>query len=192
MNHEIEFQQEEELTFIGELIAIVTRQVQIIADLLSRKQTAVIQVFVTVINNQKFIIMNPLQLQVGFQAPILEQLVDAVKLQPIAGATMVPKSKVSDNPAAATVDASGNLVAVAAGSGNLTDINTWTYTDPVTGQQVTADVQTIAPFVVAAATGGSNVVQQVALGTPVPIANPVAGSPNAGFFNQARHTGPAR
>src|SRR5579871_1398354 len=87
------------------------------------------QVLIFTHKNQNYIIMDPLSLQVGQQAPIQEALVDAGTLLPIPGATKVAKSKTFDTPAVATVDANGNLVAVAVGTGNLTDVNTWTYVD---------------------------------------------------------------
>jgi hypothetical protein len=187
MNRRIEEdQEEEEIMLFGEVIAIVTKQVDIIQGLLNERQAPrIIQVLTTSINNQTFIFMNPLSLQVGFKAPIIEQLADVTdpaNPKVIAGATMVPKSKVSDNVAAATVDASGNLVGVAPGNGNLIDINTWTYIDPKTGQSVTADFQTIAPFVISEPAAAS-VSQLVSLGVAVPVI-PVAAA--------AVHTGPAR
>lgn len=131
------------------------------------------QVLITIFNNQKFIIMDPLSLQNGNQAPINEALVDAGTLLPIPGATKVNKSRTSDTPAVATVDANGNLVAVALGTGNLTCVNTWTYTDEDTNESVTADETTVTPFQVIATPEG--VLQVVTLGaqTAIPAA-PVA------------------
>lgn len=122
-----------------------------------------IQVFVTQINNQNYILMDPLSLQNGFQAPINEALVDAKTLQPIVDAVKTNKSRVSDNPAAAAVDASGNLVAVAPGTGNLTVVNTWSYTDSETKEPVTEDETTTIGFVVTVTPEG--VLQVVTLGT---------------------------
>jgi hypothetical protein len=125
------------------------------------------QVLIILINKQKFIIMGQQTLQVGNQAPILEALVDAATLQPIPDATKVAKSKTFDTPAVATVDANGNLVAVAPGNGNLTVVNTWTYKDQVTGQTVTADETTVQAYAVIPAPEG--VLQVVTLGPAVPI-----------------------
>jgi hypothetical protein len=121
-----------------------------------------IQVLITRFNNQNFIIMDPLSLQNGKQAPINEALVDADTLQPIPDAVKVNKSRVSDNPAAAVVDGAGNLVAVAPGTGNLTVVNTWTYIDQNTKESVTEDETTTSPFVVTATPEG--VLQVVTLG----------------------------
>lgn len=122
-----------------------------------------IQVFITQINNQNYILMDPLSLQNGFRAPINEALVDAKTLQPIIDAVKVNKSRISDNPAAAAVDANGNLVAVAAGTGNLTVVNTWTYTDSETKKPVTEDETTTIGFIVTVTPEG--VLQVVTLGT---------------------------
>lgn len=127
-----------------------------------------IQVLFTRLNNQNFIIMSPLSLNNGNSAPIQAALVDAATLQPIPGATKVPKSASSDTPTAATVDSNGNLVAVAVGTGNLTVVNTWTYTDQNTGQPVTADETTVIAFQVVATPEG--VLQVVTLGAQVPSA----------------------
>lgn len=132
-----------------------------------RRRQRVKQVLIIIYKNQKFIIMGPLSLQVGNQAPIQEALVDAGTLLPIPGATKVAKSKSFDTPAVATVDANGNLVAVAVGTGNLTDVNTWTYTDQDTGQQVTSDETTVQAFAIVATPEG--VLQVVTLGPAVAI-----------------------
>lgn len=130
-----------------------------------------IQVLTTFINNQKFIIMDPLKLQNGQQAPINEALVDANTLKPIPGATKVNKSRSTDNSATAAVDADGNLIARAPGTGNLTTVNTWTYTDQNTNQQVTTDETTVMPYEIAVTAEG--VLQVVSLGDAVAI--PVVG-----------------
>lgn len=125
------------------------------------------QVLIQIVNNQKFIIMPPLSLNNGNQAPILSALVDANTLQPIPNATKVLKSASSDTPAVATVDANGNLVSVAIGTGNLTVINTWSYVDDVTNLPVTADETTVTPFQVVVTPEG--VLQVVTLGPAVAI-----------------------
>ncbi len=132
-----------------------------------RRQQRVRQVLIFTYKNQTFIIMTPLSLQVGQQAPIQEALVDAGTLLPIPGATKVAKSKTFDTPAVATVDANGNLVAVAVGTGNLTDINTWTYVDQDTNESVTSDETTVQPVAIIATPEG--VLQVVTLGPAVAI-----------------------
>src|SRR5579872_924273 len=125
------------------------------------------QVLIFTYKNQNYIIMDPLSLQVGQQAPIQEALVDAGTLLPIPGATKVAKSKTFDTPAVATVDANGNLVAVAAGTGNLTDVNTWTYKDQKSGLTVTSDETTVQAVSVVVTPEG--VLQVVTLGPAVAI-----------------------
>lgn len=127
-----------------------------------------IQVLTTFINNNHFIIMNPLNLQSGQQAPIIAQLVDGKTLQPVPGATKTTKNISSDSPDIAFVDVNGNLVAVKAGTGNLTVVNTWGYTDQNTGEGMTVDETTVIGYVVAVSPEG--VLQVVTLGTPVPTA----------------------
>lgn len=154
------------------------KQLDIIKETLGRhhhhdpRRQQVRQVLIVFINNQKFIIMDPLSLQNGNQAPINEALVDAGTLQPIPGATKVNKVRSSDTPAVAIVDANGNLVAVAVGTGNLTDTNTWTYVDQNTKQSVTEDLTTVQPFQVVATPEG--VLQVVSLGAATPIPAPAA------------------
>ena len=121
-----------------------------------------IQVFITHFNNQNYILMDPLSLQNGFQAPINEALVDAKTLQPIPGATKVNKSRTSDAPAIAVVDDAGNLVAVAPGTGNLTVVNTWSYTDQETNEPTSQDETTTLQFIVTVTPEG--VLQVVTLG----------------------------
>ncbi len=128
------------------------------------------QVLITIINKQKFIIMNPLTLQVGQQAPLIESLIDANSLAAIPGATKVNKSRTVDTPAVAAVDANGNLQGLSAGSANLIDVNTWTYTDEDTNQSVTADESTTIGILITPAAEG--VEQTVSLG-------PVSAIPSA-------------
>lgn len=138
-----------------------------IIERLSRPRQQVKQVLVKIVNHKKVIIMDPLQLNPGTQAPIIPALVDAVTLLPVPGATFVPKSNTVDNPAIASVDANGNLVYGSAGTANLTSVNTWTYVDQNTKQTVTADVTTVSALQMNAA--AESILQQVGLGTPVPI-----------------------
>jgi hypothetical protein len=121
-----------------------------------------IQVLTIFINKTQFIIMDPLNLQAGQQAPIIAQLVDAKTLQPIPGASKVVKSVTTDSDTA-TVDANGNLVAVKAGTGNLTVVNTWAYTDQNSNEIVTADETTVIGYVIAVTPEG--ILQVVSLGT---------------------------
>lgn len=137
-----------------------------------KKRQQVKQVLIFTYKNQNFIIMGQQTLQVGNQAPILEALVDAGTLLPIPGATKVAKSKTFDTPAVATVDANGNLVAVAVGTGNLTDVNTWTYVDQDTGDTVTSDETTVLAIAIVATPEG--VLQVVTLGPAVAIPAPAA------------------
>jgi len=127
-----------------------------------------LQVLTTLFNNNQFIIMDSLNLQSGQQAPILSQLVDAKTLQPIPGATKTAKNISTDAPDIAQIDADGNLVALKPGTGNLTVVNTWSYTDQNTGEGVIADETTVISYVVSVSPEG--VLQIVTLGTPVPTA----------------------
>lgn len=124
-----------------------------------------IQVLTTFINKNQFIIMDPLNLQSGQQAPIIAQLVDAKTLQAIPGATKTTKNISTDSPEIAVIDADGNLVALKAGTGNLTVVNTWSYTDQNTGEGVIADETTVVGYVIAVSPEG--VLQVVSLGTAV-------------------------
>lgn len=130
-----------------------------------KKKMKVLQVFIANFNLQKYIIMDPLILNNGFKAPILTALVDAATLQPIPGATKVPVSISFDTPSVATNDADGNLVAIAPGSGKLTVVNTWTYTDQNTNQTKTVDLTSVVDVQVVATPEG--VLQVVTLGTAV-------------------------
>lgn len=151
-----------ELKIIERLIRIIEKMIPVPKPVFQGKQ-----VLIAIINNQKLIIMDPLQLAPGTQAPIIPALVDAITLAPIPGATFVPKSNSVDNSAVASVDASNNLVYVGAGSANLTSVNTWTYVDQNTQQPVTVDETTVAPVVALAA--AETVQQTLSLGTAVPI-----------------------
>jgi len=123
-----------------------------------------IQVLTIFINKTQFIIMDPLNLQAGQQAPIITQLVDAKTLQPIPGASKVVKSITTDSDTA-TVDANGNLVAVKAGTGNLTVVNTWTYIDQNSNESITTDETTVIGYVIAVTPEG--ILQVVSLGDAV-------------------------
>lgn len=149
----------------------------------------VLQVLVSTVNNQTFIVMNPLQAVIGFIYQIIAALVDAKTLVPVVGATAVVKSETTDNAAIAGVDANGNLVPVAAGTCNLTTVNTWTYLDSITGLSVTADFTTISQVTVTAGVAGQLVAQVVTLGPGVAAtgAAQAVARPNA-----ARAGGPAR
>lgn len=153
----------EELKIIGRLVGIVDR----LTSSPKPVHQTVKQVLIAIIKSQKFIIMDPLQLAPGTQAPITPALVDSITLAPIPGATFVPKSNSVDNPAVASVDANNNLVYVGAGSANLTSVNTWTYTDQNTQQPVTVDLTTVSAVVALAA--AETVQQTISLGTAVPV-----------------------
>ncbi len=56
---------------------------------------------------------------------------------------------------------------VAAGTGNLTSVATWTYTDSNTQQSVTVTETTVTPFEVTVVIAAEKVTQVVTLGTPV-------------------------
>lgn len=99
-------------------------------------------------------------------APIVLGLIDSDTLLPIT-ATFAGESETSDNLAAATTDPTLGLVGVAPGSGNLTSIATWTYTDKNTNQPVTVQLTTVTPFTVTAVITAENVQQVVSLGIPV-------------------------
>lgn len=123
------------------------------------------QVLIQTFNNNKTILMSA-SIASNQKAPIQVSLVDADTLQPIT-ATSTGLSNTSDNTAAATVDASNNLVGVAPGTGNLTTVNTWTYTDKNTNLPVTTTETTVTPFEVTTVVTAEKVTQVVTLGMPV-------------------------
>lgn len=148
-----------ELEIIKKLTGIVDRLTT------PPKRQKVKQVLTQIFNNNKTIIMS-LSLPSNQKAPIVVSLVDADSLAPVT-ATFVAVSETSDNLSAATVDADGNLVGVAAGTGNLTSVNTWTYTDSNTKLPVTTDLTTVTPFEITTVVTAERVLQVVTLGTPV-------------------------
>jgi hypothetical protein len=119
----------------------------------------------TTLNNTKLQIMS-FTLPVNQKAPIQVALQDVVTGQAAADAVASNVANVSDNPAAATVDADNNLVGVAAGTGNLTTDADWTYTDSL-GAPQTTHKQVVTPFEITAVATANDVQMVVTLGTPV-------------------------
>lgn len=113
----------------------------------------------------KFIVMS-LTLVSNQKAQIIIGLVDATTLNPVT-ATSSGETEVIDNLAVATVDASNNVVGVAAGTCNLTSTATWTYTDANTGQPVTTTLSVVTPITVTAVIVAETVNMVVTFGTPV-------------------------
>lgn len=157
----------QELRIIEKDTKVIDDLVQIIDKLTNggSKQQKVRQVLIQNFNNNKFIVMS-LTIPSNQKAPIVSALVDADTLQPVT-AIASGTSNTSDNTAAATVDADGNLVGVAPGTGNLTTVNTWTYTDSNTQQPVTVQLTTVTDFSVTAVITAERVQQVVTLGTAV-------------------------
>jgi hypothetical protein len=116
-------------------------------------------------NNKNYIAMS-LNLPANQKAPIIVGLVDATTLQPVT-ATFASTTNSSDNTAIFTVDASGNLVGVAAGTANLLTSSAATYTDSNTQQPVTQTLSATTPVVVSAVVTAESVQLVVSLGTPV-------------------------
>lgn len=151
--------EKEELEIIEKLIRII--------DKLTNKppHQKVKQVLINILNNSKFIVMS-VSIASNQKAAIILSLVDADTLQPVT-ATFTGESETSDNPAAATADTINGIVGVAPGTGNITSVATWTYTDSNTGQPVTVQLTTITPFEVTAVVTAEKVSQVVTFGTPV-------------------------
>ena len=125
------------------------------------------QVLYKTINNQKFILFMD-SLASNQKAPIQVGLADSATLQPIPGATSGTPLNTIDDTTKAVIAADGQTVnGVAAGSANLTTVTSWTYTDSVTQQSVTASFTTVTPITVTSVVTPEGVVQVVALGTPV-------------------------
>jgi hypothetical protein len=116
-------------------------------------------------NNKNYIAMS-LTLPSNQKAPIIVGLVDGKTLLPVT-ATFSGTTNTIDNTAIATVDASGNLVGVAAGTANLTTSTSATYTDSNTQQPVTAPLTLVTPVTITAVVTAETVQLVVSLGTPV-------------------------
>jgi len=103
-------------------------------------------------------------------APIILGLIDSDTKQPVT-AIFVGETETSDNTDVATTDPVLGLVAVktntTGGSGNLTSVATWTYTDKNTNQPVTVQKITVTPFTVTPVVTAENVEMVVTLGAPV-------------------------
>ena len=168
---------------ISEAEAAYHKQLNNIKDILGHlhhkdpRRQQVRQVLTTFFNNQTFIIMS-VTIEQTLQAPIVLTLVDAKTLASIT-ATKANEKEVSDNPAVAAVDASGNLQGIAPGTFNLISDADWTYTDSNTNQQVTTHETTTTPGTVTAVITAEGVQQVVSLGTPVAIPAPVVAAPAA-------------
>lgn len=155
--HELERLLEQALCDISKLTEIISRLTQ---------NNEHVKMVLFKNNTQKSIIMSFAPLPANQKAPIVIGLVDATSLQPVT-ATSANETEVSDSPAVATVDASNNLVGVAAGSGNLTSTADWTYTDANTQLPVTVTLSIVTPFTVTAVVVAEAVQMVVSLGTPV-------------------------
>jgi len=115
-------------------------------------------------NNQTFIVMS-LSIATNQSAPIIPGLIDdETNLQ--VTATFAGTTNTVDDPTLASIDANGNLVGIAAGSGNLTTKTNGTYTDTL-GNQQTATFTTTTPFTITAVVVADKVSLVVTLGTPV-------------------------
>lgn len=110
-----------------------------------------VQQLYILIDNQNFILMANLSLKPGKRYFISAGLVDHISQAPVPGATMVAKSSSVDNPAVAVVDAAGKVAYVGAGKANLTVVNTWTYQDGNTGDNVSVDKTSIVEITALAA-----------------------------------------
>lgn len=147
-------------------LKIIERLTKIIDELIQQsKHQRVKQVLIDFFNNNKFIVM-AFSLASNQKASITLSLVDADTLQPVT-ATFTGETETSDNPAVATADTTNGLVGVAPGTGNLTSVATWTYTDKNTQQPVTVEQTTVTPFEVVAVVTAEKVQQVVTFGTPV-------------------------
>lgn len=134
------------------------------------------QVIFVIINHQKYIPMDPLKLDQNTEAPVQLALIDSdtggsITASPVQGSI----SFSSDAPDIADVDADGNLVGKAEGSGNLTSKATWNYTDANTKQPVQADFSTVTPFTVAPVVTAEKVEMVVSLGTATHVPPPAQG-----------------
>lgn len=148
-----------ELQIIEELVKLLGKVIE------GRPHQKVKQVLTQTFNNNKFIVMS-FQLASNQKASITLSLVDADTLQPVT-ASFVGETETVDNTAVATTDPVNGLVGIAPGTGNLTSVATWTYTDKNTNQPVTVSLTTVTPFEVTQVVTAENVQQVVTLGTPV-------------------------
>lgn len=137
------------------------------------------QDFAVIINNQKYIPMGNIPLQLGQGAyppqPVLE---DAVSLAAIPGAVPTLVSLTTDNPAVCAVDANNNWQPQASGTCNTTIVNSWNYTDEVTGLPVVGKLETTTKGLTITS-GPEQVVQDVTAGAPVASVPPAAAAPAA-------------
>ena len=155
------------------LFHILNKQLEII-DRLTRerehpKHQRVEQVLYFIFNNNKYII-TMLSIASNQSAPIVLGLIDSDTRLPVT-ATFTGETETSDNTDVATIDPVLGLVAVktntTGGSGNLTSVATWTYTDSKTLLPVTVQKTTVTPFTVTPVITAENVEMVVTLGTPV-------------------------
>lgn len=127
------------------------------------------------ISNSKYQIMS-LTIAANQQVAGTLGLVDQVTSAAVTG-TFTGTGAISDTPAAftANVDASGNVnvVAVAAGSGNLTVNTTASYTDS-TGAAQNAPLSTVIPVTISAVVTADAVSLVVNFGNPTAAPAPVA------------------
>lgn len=112
-----------------------------------RHNQKVKQVLITVINNQTFIFMDPIKVRKDKGFHVVDGLVDADTLQPIAGATKVLKSRTVSDETIAFIDDNGDLIPKALGVATLTSVNTWSYPDRDNpGQFLSSDQTTTKDF----------------------------------------------
>ena len=152
---------QQEIEEIEELLLLVLRDLSQLKPKPPRPRMVLISNF----NNTKSIIMS-LSIASNQKAAIIIGLVDATTLAPIT-ATSTGETNSIDNTAVATVDASNNVVGVAAGSANLTSTATWTYTDSNTQLPVTVTLTIVTPITVTAVVTAESVQMVVTFGTPV-------------------------
>lgn len=125
-----------------------------------------------IINKKKYIPMGNISLQLGTGAyPPVAVLEDAVSLAAIPGAVPTLVSVTTDNPAVVSVDTNNNWQPQASGTCNTTVVNSWNYTDEVTGLPVVGKLETTTKGLTVTS-GPEQVVQDVSAGAPVPSVVP--------------------
>lgn len=112
-----------------------------------RHRHQVKQVFLTIFNNNKFIVMSPQQILLSKGFHVVAALLDAVTNAPIDGATKVLKSRTVTDTTIAVIDANGDLKPLKVGAASLTEVNTWEYPDRDNpGQNLSQDETTNLDF----------------------------------------------
>lgn len=115
--------------------------------------------------------MEKLIITSGFH--IAAALLDALTNEAISGATKVLKSATSSDVSIVLVDANNDLIPQKKGVATIVVVNTWTYTDSVSGEEVTKDLTTSVDVQVV--DGPEGVLQVI---TFVPFDLPAAPAPD--------------